>query len=65
MEGNILTFCYNNNSFTDTPQGKYERRGVIWHNEKLNNKHVRKYVHENLNSKRKTNVKCKLLQVGE
>ena len=49
------TFCCNNNSFPDTLQGKYERRGVLWHNEKLN-EHARKYVRENSNVKGKPNM---------
>ena len=34
------TFSCYNASFPDTLQGKYERKGVLWHDEKLN-KHAR------------------------
>ena len=30
-----------NTSFPDTLQGKYERKGVLWHDEKILNKHAR------------------------
>ena len=49
------TFLTNNNSFPNTLQGKYQRRGVLWSDEKLNNS-VRKYVHENANIKAKANM---------
>ena len=46
------TFLTNGNSFPDTLQGKYQRKGVLWNDEKLNNC-VRKYVRENANIKGK------------
>ena len=49
------TFLTNGNSFPDTLQGKYQRRGVLWNDEKLNDS-VRKYVRENANIKGKPNM---------
>ena len=49
------TFLTNDNSFPDTLQGKYQRRGVLWSDEKLNET-VRKYVRENANVKGKANM---------
>ena len=49
------TFLTNGNSFPDTLQGKYQRKGVLWNDEKLN-ECVRKYVRENANIKGKPNM---------
>ena len=49
------TFLTNDNSFPDTLQGKYQRRGVLWSDEKLNET-VRKYVRQNANVKGKANM---------
>ena len=49
------TFLTNDNSFPDTLQGKYQRRGVLWNDEKLN-ACVWKYVRENANIKGKPNM---------
>jgi hypothetical protein len=39
-------FFANNGSFPDTQQGRYQRSGVLWKNEELNEA-VRKFVREN------------------
>ena len=50
------TFTANNGSFPDTLQGKYQRTGVLWHNEELN-KLVTRYVRENKAVKGKPNMR--------
>ena len=49
-------FTANNGSFPDTLQGKYQRTGVLWHNEELN-KVATRYVRENKAVKGKPNMR--------
>ena len=49
------TFNFNNGSFPDTLQGKYQRTGVVWQSEELNKK-ARRYVRENAVTKGKPNL---------
>ena len=39
-------FLSNSNNLPDSLQGRYQERGVLWHNERLN-KCVRQFVQEN------------------
>ena len=48
-------FIENNYSFPDTLQGKYQRKGVLWQNEKLN-KYASKFVRENAAVKGRPNM---------
>ena len=50
-----LTFNANRGSFPDTLQRKYQRDGVLWHNDDLN-KRALKYVRENTVVKGKPNL---------
>ena len=49
------TFVANKGSFPDTMQGRYQRTGVLWHNEELNELATR-YVRENRVIKGKPNL---------
>ena len=49
------TFIANKGSFPDTLQGRYQRTGVLWHNEELN-KLASRYVRENRVVKGKPNL---------
>lgn len=50
------TFTANKGSFPDTSQGKYQRTGVLWHNEELN-KLATRYVRENKVVKGRPNMR--------
>ena len=41
-----VVFLSNSNNFPDSLQGKYQQRGVVWHNERLN-MCVRQFACEN------------------
>ena len=50
-----VVFLTNSNNFPDSLQGRYQRRGVLWHNERLN-KCVRQFVLENASVKGRPNM---------
>ena len=49
------TFIANEGEFPDTMQGKYQREGVLWHNEELN-KIATRYIRENTCVKGRPNM---------
>ena len=52
MESRALS---NTNNFPDSLQGRYQRRGVLWHNERLN-KCVKQFARENASVKEQPNM---------
>ena len=56
-------FTENNYSFPDTLQGKYQRKGVVWQNEKLN-KYASKFVRKKVAVKGRHNMTASSLPMS-